>query len=90
LLWLFVTGVQIFSAAKLLKNHRVKHSWYGFVIMPVYTLAIIYLIVSDPEAISIARFLGLALLATGIVTVLWLRRRPVKESGTTHPTKGGH
>lgn len=90
LLWLFVAGAQIFSAAKLLKNHRVKHSWHGFVIMPVYTLAIIYLIVSDPEATSIARFLGVALLATGIVTVLWLRRRPVKESGTTHPTKGGH
>lgn len=88
LLWLFVTGVQGFSAAKLLNNRRVKHSWHGYAIMSVYTFAIIYLIVSDPEAITIVRFLGLALLATWIVTLLWLRRRPVKECGTIHPNKG--
>lgn len=89
LLWLIVSGAQSFAAAKLLHKCGVKHSWHGYAIIGVYIISVVYLIASDPEAIHMVRFLGLALLTTGIIVAVWSRYRTTVNHRNISPTQGG-
>ncbi len=76
LLWLFVSGLQCFSAARLLGQQGVKHSWHGYALALSYFFAILYLTASDPKAIHIVRFLVLILFPIALMVVFWSRREP--------------
>ncbi len=90
LLWLFVGGMQAFSAATLLGRRGVPHSWHGHAIMTVYTVAVVSLIASDSEAVPIVRFLALILLPTAALAAFWSRRRLALNVTNNQHAKGGH
>ncbi len=88
LLWLFVSGLQPFAAAKLLKLQKVKHRWHGIAIMLIYFSAILYLIASDPDAIHILRFLALVLIPTALLAAVWSRGGLAVKTIGNHKGKG--
>ena len=78
ILWLFLCGIQCMAAARLLQNDG-NLAFTGYTLALMYISISVLLVITDPETITICRFLVSMIVVTAAVSFYWLKKGPVIE-----------